>query len=233
MPPGHVPGTGGAAPLAEGIPWEGQDGSLFSRWWRTVKLVNFETRPFFAAAAQSNNGLHAATFNTMSGAIWGVALGFVYFVLFSVLGGVGMFSGMGKSSAAAAGFGVGLGLFYWVLMAVSQAFYGFIGPWMGGGIHHVLLMIFKAVPPHREFQHTVRGFGYAVGATTPWMLIPVFGVFPAMFFGIKNLVQAYDEMHQCGVGKVVLALLSPVLCCCICYAVMIGIGVGAGMMSRP
>lgn len=222
MPPGYTPPTGGSAPMASGVPWESGEGGYLGRWWATVKAVNFETRPFFAAAAQSTaGGLPAATFNMVSGALFGFCIGLLYLLMFAIFGMAGMFAGVtgGSSSAgaAAAGIGIGMGIVYLIIMTVGQAFSGFINPWVGGGIHHLLLMLFKGA--NKTYDHTVRGFGYSMGAATPWMLIPVLGIFPMMVFSFKNLVQGYDEIHQCGVGKVLLALFSPVLCCCLCYVI--------------
>jgi hypothetical protein len=237
MPPGHVPSTSGTAPLTEGLPWESRQGGLFSRWWATVKVANFETRPFFAAAVQYNSGgVPACTFNMMSGAISGFVFGLIYLVLFTVLGAAGVLSSLrgpapGLASASA-GFGVGIGLFYLVVMTVGQAMGGFINPWIVGGIHHLVLMLFGGA--HRNYEHTVRGFGYAMGAAMAWGLIPALGVFPMLVFSWKNIVQAYDEIHQCGVGKAVLAMLAPVLVCCGCYALFVALFVAmAGAMRGP
>jgi hypothetical protein len=236
MPPGYVPPTGGVTPAQGGVPWESGQGGYFGRWWATVKLVNSDTRPFFAAAVQSSaGGLPAATFNMLSGALFGFCIGLVYLVLFSVLGAAGMFAGIaGKAAgpgAAMAGFGIGIGIVYLLLMTVAQAFSGFVNPWVVGGIHHLLLMLFKGA--NKGYDHTVRGFGYAMGAATPWMLIPILGVFPMMVFAIKNTIQAYDEIHQCGVGKVMLALFSPVLCCCLCYVLYAVVVVSVIGLSHP
>lgn len=236
MPPGHVPdgGGGGAAPLAEGVPWEAQHGGWFGKWWATVRTVNFETRPFFASAAHSTGGgLPAATFNMVSGAVFGFAIGLVYFMFGVAFGMFGLFAGASSGSkgagAAMAGVGIGIGIVYLLVMTVGQAFAGFINPWIGGGIHHLLLMLFKGA--NRGYEHSVRVFGYSMGAAQPWALIPVLGVFPMMVFSFKNLVQGYDETHQCGVGRVLIALLSPLICCCLCYvlyALVVVSIIGAG-----
>jgi hypothetical protein len=225
--------------MASGVPWESGEGGYLGRWWATVKAVNFETRPFFAAAAQSTTGgLPAATFNMVSGALFGFCIGLLYLVMFSIFGVAGLFAGVGGghggSGAAAAGIGIGMGIVYLIIMTVGQAFSGFINPWVVGGIHHLLLMLFKGA--NKGYDHTVRGFGYSMGAAMPWMLIPILGMFPMMVFSFKNIVQGYDEIHQCGVGKVLLALLSPLICCCLCYvlyALFVVSLIGAGSLGGP
>jgi hypothetical protein len=235
MPPGFVPSATGTAPLSDGLPWESGQGGLFSRWWATVKVASSDTRPFFAASVQyTSGGVPACTFNMMSGAISGFVFGLVYLVLFTVIGAAGLFAGaFGPSSglgAASAGFGFGIGLVYLVMVTVGQAMGGFINPWIVGGLHHLMLMLFGGV--QRNYEHTVRGFGYSMGAAMAWGLIPVLGVFPMMVFAWKNIVQAYDETHQCGVGKAVLAMLTPALVCCLCYGLFVALIVGMGGVMR-
>jgi hypothetical protein len=225
MPPGYQP-SGGASPLHGGVPWESPHGSFFGKWWETFKAVNFNGRPFFAAAAQNNNALAAATYNSMSGAIFGFAFGLFYFLLAVVFGGLALFGGLSGRvpglGAAMAGAGIGIGILYWVLLTGMYAFSGFVSPWVWGGIHHLLLMLFKAIGPGKEYQHTVRVFGYGIGSAMPWFLVPIpcLNGLAVLVFSIINLVTGYDETHQCGVGKVLLALLSPVVCCCSCYFMM-------------
>lgn len=210
-------------PLEGGVPWESPYGNFFSRWWETFKAVNFKGRPFFSAAAQSNNGLHAATYSAFCGALFGFAIGLFYFLFFVIFGAALFASMSGKVpgfGAAAAGMGIGLGILYWVLLTGMYAFSGFMSPWVGGGIHHLLLMLFKAVGPGKEYQHTVRAYGYGVGSALPWVFIPCVGGLAMLVFSLINLVVGYDETHQCGPGKVLLAILSPLACCCVCYGMM-------------
>ncbi|MBI4702479.1 MAG: hypothetical protein HY744_15275 [Deltaproteobacteria bacterium] len=234
MPPGHVPDGGGAAPRMGGVPWESGQGNVFGRWWGTLKAADFEGRPFFAATVQTDNGIPAATFNAVSGAIFGFAVGLFYFLLTVVAGATSLVSGIsGKAAgagAAAAGMSVGIGIFYLVAMTGGQAFNGFIAPWLGGGIHHVLLMLFAGIGPGRTYGHTVRAFGYGMGAAMPWVAIPGVGGIIALVFAIKNLVQGYDEVHHCGAGKALAAMFAPVLCCCACYGVAFAIW-GSVIMS--
>jgi hypothetical protein len=140
-----------------------------------------------------------------------------------------LFAGLGgkvPGFGAVAGASIGIGIVYWILLTGMYAFNGFIGPWIGGGIHHLLLMLFKAVGQGKEYQHSVRVYGYGIGSALPWFLVPIPGLnaLAVVVFAFINLVVGYDETHQCGPGKVLLALLSPVVCCCGCYALLFMFG---------
>ena len=70
--------------------------------------------------------------------------GLLYFVLLVALySGLGVLAGAGKTGASLAGVGIGVGLLYALLFTFGGAAGGFIGPWINGGIHHLLLMLSK------------------------------------------------------------------------------------------
>lgn len=222
LPPGYIP-EGGTASLEGGvIPWEQQGGSFLGKWWATVKLCNGQTRPFFAVAAQ-NEKADAITFSVLSGAITGAILGLLYIIIFSAVGAGVMLGapvlGSSKSStpgatAAIAGMSIGIGLIYAVMAVIMWAVMGAIRPFLAGGLHHVLLLLFGGVGERKTFMHTVRVAAYTEGSSTIWMWIPIAGPFIALYFMTKGFVQGYDETHRCGVGKALLVILAPAFCCC-------------------
>lgn len=239
FPPGYVP-EGGAGALAGGVPWEQKGGSMMSKWWATVKAVNNETRPFFAAASQNEKG-DAIFFAMVSGGVSGAFIGLLYMVIFTVVG-AGMFmafsgrhasgsSGMG-SGAFAAGFTVGIAIVYAVVITASSAIGAAGRAFIWGGLHHVLLMLFGGIGERKSFMHTVRAAAYAEGAALPWIWIPVAGPFIAAFYGIRNTIVGYDETHKCGMGRAALVLFAPALCCCACMAFAMLLG-GLPALFKP
>lgn len=223
MPPGYEPPTGASA--MGGVPWEQPGGSLFGKWWDTVKAANGDTRSFFAAAAR-NESVSAIGFSTMTGALSALVvavLSGLWIALFGamILSTVAGLGGRGGTSTAMGmgAFGMGLMLVYVVMIAISIVFAAAIGPFIVGGIHHVILTILGGVGPGKTYMHTVRVVAYGDGAARAWSLIPLFGGLIYAVFNIKNLVQGYDETHRCGVGKALFAVFSPLICCCLCYVV--------------
>lgn len=232
LPPGYTPDTGTAA-LAGGVPWEQKGGSFVAKWWATVKAVNNDTRPFFAAAGQNESG-DAITFAMVSGAVSGAAIGLFYFLIFAAfsaglmiaLPGLGHGAkGSAGGAAMAAGFTFGMGIFYALMITVMSAMTAAVRPFLWGGLHHVLLSLFGGIGERKTFMHTVRVAAYAEGASMPWIWVPIAGPFIAIFFGIKDLVQGYDEVHRCGTGKALLVLFSPLICCCACNLLLALLGV--------
>ena len=230
LPPGYVP-EGATATLQGGIPWEQKGGGILSSWWATMKACNGETRPFFATAAQNEKG-EAITFGMLSGAVSGAFMGLLYVMVFGMVS-AGLMIGMpalggGKTSpggtAIAAGLTFGLGLFYAAVITVGGAMKRAVRPFLWGGLHHVLLMMLGGIGERKSFMHTVRVVAYAEGSAMPWIWIPVAGPFIAMFFGVKNLVVGYDETHRCGIGKALLVLAAPFLCCCGCGVMVMLLG---------
>ncbi len=237
FPPGYVPDTG-TAPLEGGVPWEQKGGSFLGKWWATLKACNGDTRPFFAAAAQNEKG-DALFFAMVSGGVSGAFIGLLYMVIFGMLS-LGFALGMplgGKggsapiSGAVAAGFSLGIGILYAIFITVGSAMGAAVRPFIWGGLHHVLLLMLGGVGERKTFMHTVRVAAYAEGASMPWIWIPIAGPFIAAFYGIKNLVVGYDETHRCGIGRALLVLFAPVLCCCGCQALMIAMGALPALMK--
>ena len=237
FPPGYVPDTG-TAPLEGGVPWEQKGGSFLGKWWATLKACNHETRPFFAAASQNEKG-DALFFAAVSGGVSGAALGLLYLLIFGALSlgfALGMPTG-GKggspaiSGAMAAGFSLGIGIIYAVFITVGSAMGALVRPFLWGGLHHLLLMMLGGIGERKSFMHTVRVAAYAEGASMPWIWIPIAGPFFALYYGVKNLVVGYDETHRCGVGKALLVLFAPFLCCCGCQALVMLVGASPALFK--
>ena len=59
----------------------------------------------------------------------------------------------------------------------------------------------------------------------------MFGGLLYAIFNLKNLVQGYDETHKCGAGKAVIAIFSPLICCCFCYLMIFVVGIGTNLLG--
>jgi len=117
-------------------------------------------------------------------------------------------------------------------LCLTMAIMGFIAPWVGGGIHHLVLSMAGGVGEGRDYGSTVRVHAYATGAAALWAFVPMVGGLASLAFQIINHTVGYDEMHRCGGGKAFLAWASPMLVCCCCYVMMLVLGVGAAGAFR-
>lgn len=239
FPPGYVP-EGDTAPLQGGIPWEQKGGSFVAKWWNTLKACNSQPRPFFAAAAQNEKG-DAILFAMVSGGVSGAFLGALYLVIMVMISAGVMLAmpsargGHGGSGVApgmfAAGFTVGFGILYAFMITVMSAIGAAARAFIWGGIHHIVLLLFGGIGAQKSFMHTIRAAAYAEGSALPWLWIPIAGPFIAAFYGIRNTVIGYDEAHRCGIGRALLALFSPAICCCGCMGLMAAMGAIPALMG--
>ncbi len=220
MPPGHHAGGGQA--LHGGVPWESTQGSFFGRWWETVTAINFKGRQLFAAVARSDDAMPACLFSMTTTAVFMFVAVLFVLIIYAIIGAafLGAIGGLGggRVSAGMAGIGAVFGFIYLIVITVVYGVVGFVAPWIGGGLHHLGLMMFGGVGQGKGYTDTVRAHAYAQSAALLWICIPFVGGLIMLVFSIINHVTAYDEVHQCGGGKAFLAWLTPVLICCCCYA---------------
>ncbi len=221
MPPGFVPGAG--QQVDSSVPWEIPGGSLFGRWLDTLSAANFHGTKFYRAAGQSDNAMTAVMFNTFTWAVLGSLAGALYIALFTMISAlwVWLLSTVHVGMAARVGtMTFSVGLLLWLTCVLVGAAWGFVGPWILGGLHHLVLALFGGVR-EKGFAHTVRAHAYANGAASVWLAIPVLGLLLALVFHAKNHMQGYAGVHDCGEGKASVAwLMTPVcgLCsCCIAF----------------
>ncbi|MBM4359562.1 MAG: hypothetical protein FJ096_15770 [Deltaproteobacteria bacterium] len=213
MPPGWAPRND---VLDGGVPWESTNLGLFSRWVQTL-TATFKGRPFFATVAQSDDAMSAVTFHTMTFTMMGFVFGGLLFLVTFLFGvaflGPALPSGLGTSLAGGASFA---GVMMWFGITLVMATTGFIGPWVVGGMHHLVLALTGAVPPDRSYSHTVRAHAYADGGAFVFNAIPYLGSLIVFVLSLKNHLDAYESVHHCGAGKALLAFFSPVLICGCC-----------------
>ena len=230
-PPGMPPGWQPQQPMLDGgVPWESASGGLLMRWWQTIGAT-LKGRPFFAAVALNDDAMSAVTFHTMTLALMGFVFGLFYLSVPAVLGTVllGALSRTGFGLPLAGGaYGMGFGL--WIAATLGGAVVGFVGPWVSGGIHHLILALFGGIPPDRSYAHTVRAHAYANAGATIFSALPYLGIGTLVTFalGIKNHLEAYEEMHHCGAGKALAAYFAPFVCsccgCCGCVGMTLALG---------
>ena len=114
---------------------------------------------------------------------------------------------------------------YLIAGTVIYAVYGFIKPWIMGGIDHLMLMMFGGVADGKGYSDTVRAHAYASASAWAWMIIPIpyLNYFIFLVFTVINHVHAYDEVHRCGGGKAFAAAVIPAFTCCCCAPFTLGL----------
>jgi hypothetical protein len=213
------------------VAWEDKSRGLFGRWWGTVKEAMLNSRAFFAAASQSDDPWPSVTFAMTTGAFVGVVYGVLIAILYGAIGGLGALSaasshGRGSGGGAAA-FGIiaAMGIGFAVLMPVMYVFIGLIGPWINGGLYHLMLMMMGGTS--RSYSSTVRVVGYSMAAKV-CLFVPGIGGLISLVVFVMSASVGLDETHKSGLGKAIAAVLLPFLLFCLCYC---GCSFFAGFMS--
>ncbi|MEP7121784.1 MAG: YIP1 family protein [Byssovorax sp.] len=245
QPPGGYggpPGGGGFAPPPAGYPpgynpqtaagnvaWEDASKGILGGGWETFKDACFNPKAFFAGVAQNDNPWPSITFgmatNALAGFLYGVFLSLIYLAIGGMVaaaagssGGRGLGAGgMGMVVGMMGAMGVAVVIAYPLILAIVAL----IGPWISGGIYHLMLMLMKGAT--KPYTNTVRVCGYS-NAATMWMVIPGIGGLVSIGFSIVLTVVGLDETHKCGTGKAVAAVLIPMVllcgCCCLGYGTL-------------
>lgn len=239
---GAPPGGGGFAPPPAGYPpgytpqsvvgavaWEDSSKGIIGGGWETFKEACFNPRAFFAGVAQSDNPWPSITFGMATGGLAGFLYGVFISLVYLALGGM-MAAALGGARGVGAGAGGpgmmmgvmgAMGVFAIIVYPIMFAMSALIGPWISGGVYHLMLMLFKGAT--KPYTNTVRVCGYS-NASTIWMVIPGLGSLVSIGFHLVLTVIGLDETHKCGIGKAIAAVLVPVVlfcgCCCAVYGML-------------
>ena len=217
--------------------WEDASKGLVGGGWETFKEACFNPRSFFAGVAQSDNPWPAITFgmatNGLAGFLYGIFISIIYLfiggIMASALGTGGRGFGLGSgSSSSSSGPGVmiavmgAMGVFAIIAYPLMFALSALITPWISGGVYHLMLLLFRGAT--KPYTSTVRVMGYS-NAATMWMVIPGIGSLVSIGFHMVLTVIGLDEVHKCGIGKAIAAVLVPFVlfcgCCCFGYGMII------------
>lgn len=80
------------------------------------------------------------------------------------------------------------------------------------GILHICLMI--AGGAKKDIDVTFRVTAYSEGATAPWLIVPFVGSLVAWVWQLVCIIIGLKEAHQTTTGRVILAILLPLIICC-------------------
>lgn len=221
VPP--VPPDAMAAPFAE----RARRG-FFAAYFETWKLTCIETQKFFARVridqtssavlfgvlSAGAGGAVSALFGWLSRASW---LAMMRQVMDKMPTGqmemVDKFSGL---------FGGGFA----VAQLVAAPIMALVWMFIGAGIIHLLLLLFRGA--NRGFDATLTVVAYSYGIQV-LLALPGCGGLVAMVWQAVILIIGLAAAHRCGTGKSAAAVLLPLLlvCCCLCIGIALaasGIG---------
>jgi hypothetical protein len=92
------------------------------------------------------------------------------------------------------------------------------------GILHICLMIVGGA--NKDIDVTFRVAAYSQGATAPWNIIPFVGNLVGSVWQLICVIIGLKESHQTSIGKVILAILLPLIVCCGLGIIFMGLALG-------
>lgn len=249
--PEFAPQTGSPPPIGSGIEsslealdmpsWERRkEIGFFSALIATAKEVLLSPDATFANMRRTGGFGGPFAYYIIPQAITGVIMSVIMAVMFGVImagAQAGTHSPQEeKLMALFGGFGaVGIGLFYLLAFIVMVP----ISLFVGTGILHLLLKLWGA--RNAPFETTFRVVAYAWGSVGLLMfplqilgMIPCIGMlfglaaFAVSIWGLVIAIKGLSTTHEAPVGRVIGAVLTPVIvCCCIYVLIMVAVFVPA------
>jgi hypothetical protein len=186
-----------------GLPWdERQTKGLFNAFIETLQMVLI--RPVAAfTAMKRDGGLGEPLLYAIIGGTFGGLFAVTYnFALRS-------FGSFGDRHGAMEHLFGGIG---WIFLLVLTPLFVAIGMFVVSAILHVCLMIVNGAK--QSFETTFRVVCFAEGSATPLLVIPFCGGFVVGIWKIVLYCIGLTHAHETDTGRVVIAVLLPLIVCC-------------------
>ena len=208
--PAVPPVQGGGTPMATppsprtGLPWEHRQGrGFFNAFIETLVMVL--TRPAEAFGIMKREGGlgEPLIYALIGGCVGGIA-SFLFSLGFQSLG---LFTDRHDSGLAAmAGLGIGSAMI--ILLPV----FIIIGLFIGSAIVHLCLMIVGGA--NQSFEATFRVLAFSHGSAGPLQIIPLCGGLISGVWAVVCTCFGLARAHETDTGRVVIAVLLPLIVCC-------------------
>ncbi len=222
--PGQPPG-GPVPPPPEsirgGLPWDRRkDLGLFSALFKTIGCVLLKPTETFQQMHRSGGLGSPLLFLLIVATIVGLIVGLENMMLGSMF--QGFLQQLAEWIAEQTGepFPVPIDQFaapgpaVVVIAIFKNVVVALLFSFVGGGITHLLLMIFKGA--NEDFETTFRTVSYTMGSVTVSSIIPLCGILIFPIWLIVAMIIGLREAHETTSGKATGAVLSPIVFCCCC-----------------
>src|SRR5881392_458399 len=195
--------TSETAPTRSGLPWdERQTKGLLNAFIETLQMVL--RKPVAAFTAMKREG---GLGEPLLYAVIGGTFGGVFAVTYNFA--LRLFTPFGDKQGAVAHLFGGLG---WIFLLVLTPLFVAIGMFVASAILHVCLMIVGGAK--QSFETTFRVVCFAEGSASPLLVIPLCGGFIVGIWKIILYCIGLTHAHETDTGRVVIAVLLPLIVCC-------------------
>jgi hypothetical protein len=206
-PIAESPATATAAPQPAQLPqiapsWERTEGSFFTRILETVQEVLLSPKTTFARMPVTGGFQKPLTYFVLM--TWICAtISCVYSLVFSLLE---------VNTPGRHHHEVEVQATMTIVFLVVGPVFMALGSFLSAGIWHLCLMLTGG--KSKPFEATYRVVCYASGSTSVLLLLPCCGAVIEFFWKLYVLIVGLKETHQTTTGRVVLAVLLPMILCC-------------------
>jgi hypothetical protein len=204
-PPAQVGATGRLEPAAprSGLPWdERQTKGLLNAFIETLQMVL--TKPVSAFTSMKREG---GLGEPLLYAVIGGTFGGVFAVTYNFA--LRSFGSFGDRHGAMEHLFGGIG---WIFLLVLTPLFVAIGMFLVSAILHVCLMIVGGAK--QSFETTFRVVCFAEGSASPLLVIPFCGGLVVGIWKIVLYCVGLTHAHETDTGRVVIAVLLPLIVCC-------------------
>jgi hypothetical protein len=204
-PPAQVGATGRLEPAAprSGLPWdERQTKGLLNAFIETLQMVL--TKPVAAFTSMKREG---GLGEPLLYAVIGGTFGGVFAVTYNFA--LRSFGSFGDRHGAMEHLFGGIG---WIFLLVLTPLFVAIGMFLVSAILHVCLMIVGGAK--QSFETTFRVVCFAEGSASPLLVIPFCGGLVVGIWKIVLYCVGLTHAHETDTGRVVIAVLLPLIVCC-------------------
>jgi hypothetical protein len=204
-PPAQVGATGRLEPAAprSGLPWdERQTKGLLNAFIETLQMVL--TKPVAAFTSMKREG---GLGEPLLYAVIGGTFGGVFAVTYNFA--LRSFGSFGDRHGAMEHLFGGIG---WIFLLVLTPLFVAIGMFLVSAILHVCLMIVGGAK--QSFETTFRVVCFAEGSASPLLVIPFCGGLVVGIWKIVLYCVGLTHAHETDTGRVLIAVLLPLIVCC-------------------
>jgi hypothetical protein len=215
-PPAQISATAGLETPAprSGLPWdERQTKGLLNAFIETLQMVLSKPVDAFTAMKREGGLGEPLLYAVIGGTFGGVFAVTYNFALRS-------FTSVGDTHGAVAHLFGGIG---WIFLLILTPLFVAIGMFVVSAILHVCLMIVGGAK--QSFETTFRVVCFAEGSASPLLVIPFCG---GLIVGIWKIVLyciGLTHAHETDTGRVVIAVLLPLIICCGGFLLLLMFGV--------
>ena len=204
-PPAQVGATGRLEPAAprSGLPWdERQTKGLLNAFIETLQMVLITPVAAFTSMKREGGLGEPLLYAVIGGTFGGVFAVTYNFALRS-------FGSFGDRHGAMEHLFGGIG---WIFLLVLTPLFVAIGMFVVSAILHVCLMIVGGAK--QSFETTFRVVCFAEGSASPLLVIPFCGGLVVGIWKIVLYCVGLTHAHETDTGRVVIAVLLPLIVCC-------------------